>query len=172
MPVSILLAITPGGLLFAAQAPARRWLEGRIAWTTTVAINGVIMTLLIWHLTATTILALVSYLAGGVGLHLVPGTADWWWTRPLWVIVNAIVLIPLVAVFGRFERPGRVEGPPAPAFRYVVGALSTAGGLAFLAAEGIGGYGPLGLNVWGLALAFVGILLVSRFAEQLPEEPP
>jgi hypothetical protein len=168
----IALAIVQGGLLFAAQGAARRWLAGRAAWTATVAISGSIMTLFIWHLTATTLVVLASYLAGGVGLRIEPGSAQWWWSRIPWVIANMVALLPLVVAFGRFERPRAVEGPPAPAWRYVIGALSTAAGLAFLAAEGVGGYGPLGLNVGGLALAFAGLLLVSRFADRPSEEPP
>src|SRR5262249_4222407 len=46
----IALAIMQGGLLLAAQAPARRWLNGRIVWAATIAVNGNIMTLFIWHL--------------------------------------------------------------------------------------------------------------------------
>src|SRR5262249_16028440 len=56
----IALAIMQGGLLLAAQAPARRWLAGRAAWTATVAMNGSIMTLFIWHLTATTLVVLAA----------------------------------------------------------------------------------------------------------------
>ncbi|MBO0753763.1 MAG: acyltransferase family protein, partial [Bradyrhizobiaceae bacterium] len=99
----IALAIMQGGLLLAAQSAARRWLAGRVPWTATVAINGSIMTLFIWHLTATTLVVLVAYLAGGFGLRLQPGSAAWWWARIPWVVVNAIALIPLVIVFGRFE---------------------------------------------------------------------
>jgi hypothetical protein len=167
----IVLAIMQGGLLLYAQRAARRWLEGRAAWTTTILLNGAIMTLFIWHLTATTLVVLASYLAGGVGLNLAPGSADWWWWRIPWLIANTIALAPLVLAFGRFERPRAVEGPPAPTWRYVVGGLSAAAGLAFLAAEGVGGYGALGLNVWGLALAFLGVCLISRFAEP-SDQPP
>jgi hypothetical protein len=157
----IALAIMQGALLLALQAPARRWLAGRAAWTATVAINGSIMTLFVWHLTATTLVVLAAYLAGGIGLRLEPGSSEWWWTRLPWVMANAIALAPLVVAFGRFERPRTTEGPPAPAWRYVVGALLTCAGLALLAAQGVGGYGRLGLNVWGLALAVAGIGLVA-----------
>ena len=166
----IALAIVQGGVLFALQAAARRWLAGRSAWTATVLINANIMTLFIWHLTATTLVVLGSYLAGGVGLHFEPGSAAWWWARIPWVAANAIALVPLILAFGRFERPRPVEGPPAPAWRYVTGALAIGVGLALLAGQGVGGYGPLGLNVWGLALAFTGICLISRFAES-SEDP-
>jgi hypothetical protein len=163
----IALAIMQGGLLRAVQEPARRWLAGRVAWTATVAINGNIMTLFIWHLTATTLVVLAAYLAGGIGLRLEPGSSEWWWSRLPWLIANAIALIPLVAVFGRFERPRATDSPLAPAWCYVLGALMTAGGLALLAAQGVGGYGQFGLNVWGLVLAFAGIGLVARRTDAL-----
>lgn len=158
----IALAILQGGLLLAVQAPARRWLAGRGAWTATVAINSSIMTLFIWHLTATTLVVLATYLTNGVGLRLDPGSVQWWWARIPWIMANTIALIPLVVAFGRFERPGAPEGTPAPAWHYVCGALVTAAGLALLAANGVGGYGWFGLNLWGLALAFAGIGLVAR----------
>jgi hypothetical protein len=167
--ILIALAIVQGGLLLALEASARRWLAGRVAWTATVAINANIMTLFIWHMTATTLVVIAAYLAGGIGLRLEPGSAAWWWTRLPWVIANTIALAPLVVAFGHFERPRATEGPPAPAWRYVAGALMTCAGLALLAAYGVGGYGSFGLNVWGLGLALAGIGLVAskigRFGE-------
>jgi hypothetical protein len=167
--ILIALAVMQGGLLLAVEAPARRWLAGRVAWTATVAINANIMTLFIWHLTATALVVLAAYLAGGIGLRLEPGSVEWWWTRPLWVTANAIALAPLVVAFGRFERPRATESAPAPTWRYVAGALMTCVGLALLAAQGVGGYGSFGLNVWGLATTLAGIGLVvsriGRFAE-------
>jgi hypothetical protein len=158
----IVLAIVQGGLLGAVQAPARRWLAGRIPWTATVVVNGAVMTLFIWHLTATVLVVLAAYLANGFGLRIALGSAAWWWTRIPWLIANTVALLPLILLFGRFERPGTPEGAPWPAWRYVLGALMTAGALALLTVQGVGGYGWLGLNVCGLALAFAGIGLVAR----------
>src|SRR5262249_51636414 len=165
----IALAIVQGGVLFWLQAAARRWLAGRSAWTATVLINANIMTLFIWHLTATTLVVLGSYLAGGVGLHLEPGSTAWWWSRIPWVAANAIALVPLVLAFGRFERPRPVEAPPAPPWRYVIGALTIGGAPALRAGRGGGGYGPLGLNVWGLGLRSTGPSLFSLLAEACAE---
>ena len=159
--ILIPLAVMQGGLLLAVEAPARRWLAGRVVWTATVAVNANIMTLFIWHLTATTLVVLAAYLAGGIGLRLEPGGAEWWWTRLPWLLANAIALAPLVGVFGHFERPRATESPPTPAWRNVVGALMTCAGLALLAAQGVGGYGRFGLNVWGLALTLAGVGLVA-----------
>jgi hypothetical protein len=165
----IALAIVQGALLLALQEPARRWLAGRAAWTATVAINGSVMTLFIWHLTATTLVVLAAYLAGGIGLRLVPASSGWWWTRLPWVIANAVALAPMVVAFGRFERPRAANGRPARAWRYVVGALMTCAGLALLAAQGVGGYGRFGLNVWGVALAAAGICFVATRVGRIGE---
>jgi len=158
----IALAIVQGGSLLVAQAPARRWLAGHAAWTATVALNSRLMTLFLWHLTATTLVVLAAYLTEGLGLRTDPGTARWWWSRLPWILANAVALIPLVLAFGRFERPSMPEGPPAPALRYVLGALVAIGGLALLTAQGVGGVGWLGLNVWALLLVVAGIGLVAR----------
>jgi len=72
-----------------------------------------------------------------------------------------MALIPLVVAFGRFERPRATGGAPAPAWRYVLGAVMTSTGLALLAAQGVGGYGNFGLNVWGLAPTLMGIGLIA-----------
>jgi len=158
----IALAAMQGGLLLAVQAPMRRWLAGRVAWTATVVMNGSIMTLFIWHLTATVLLVLAAYLAGGFGLRLELGSSEWWWLRLPWLAANAIALIALVVAFGRFERPRATEGTPGPAWRYVLGALLTGMGLALLTTQGVGGYGSFGLNVWALALALIGIGLIAN----------
>jgi surface polysaccharide O-acyltransferase-like enzyme len=165
----IALAAMQGGLLLAAQVPMRRWLAGRVAWTATVALNGSIMTMFIWHMTATVLVVLAAYLAGGFGLRVELGSSAWWWSRFPWLAANAIALVLLVLAFGRFERPRATEGPPAPAWRYVLGALMTGFGLTLLNAQGIGGYGSFGLNVPGLALALVGIALIaSRISKAKP----
>jgi len=157
----IALAVFQGGLLLAIQAPARRWLEGRAVWMTTIAINGSIMTLFMWHLTATTLVVFAAYVADGIGLRLVPGSSAWWWSRLPWLAANAIALVPFVVAFGRFERPrATTTGTVAPAWRYVLGALTTGLGLALLAEQGVGGYGRFGLNVLGIVLALIGISLV------------
>ena len=87
------LGVCQSGLLLALEKPARRLLERGALWTATVLINGIIMTIFLWHVTT---LLLVSGLAllTGVGLTFFPGTAAWWLTRPLWIAALAVALIP------------------------------------------------------------------------------
>ena len=69
----------------------------------TIAVNGVIMTLFLWHMTAI-LLAILLLWPLGFG-HQQDSTARWWWERFVWLGVPAVILFGLVAVFGRFERP-------------------------------------------------------------------
>jgi hypothetical protein len=94
-----------------------RWLERPRPWKVTIAVNSVIMTLFLWHMTAF-LLAVLTLWPLGVGGQT-DTTASWWAERPLWLAVATAWLALLVAVFGRFER-GRAGAPearrpPAPA---------------------------------------------------------
>ena len=68
-----------------------------------VAANSVIMTVFLWHLSAYAAVFGVLSLLGFSGSA--PLTANWWLERSIWVGGAALVLIPLVLLFGRFERP-------------------------------------------------------------------
>ena len=80
-----------------------RWLERTRAWASVVYVNSIIMTLFLWHLTALVIVILLLYPLG-FG-QSVDATARWWGERLLWLTAPALVLVGLVWIFGRFERP-------------------------------------------------------------------
>jgi hypothetical protein len=154
------LAVMQGGLLFALQGPLRRWLARPVPWTATILVNGMIMTIYLWHLTAMLIVIAASDALGGTGLHVVPGSGAWWGSRPLWHATLAIALFPLVLIFGRFERPKSRTGPPPHAARLLAGAALVCAGLALLALGGVGGTGPFGLRPLVLATTFAGLALI------------
>lgn len=79
------------------------WLAGARPWKTTIALNSVIMTLFLWHMTAFLFAILILWPLGVGREH--DSTAAWWSQRPLWIGAPALFLVVLVAVFGRFERP-------------------------------------------------------------------
>ena len=64
---------------------ANRWLQHRRPWTFTVAVNGVIMTLFLWHMTAY-LLAILLLWPLGFGQET-DSTLRWWLERPIWIVV-------------------------------------------------------------------------------------
>ena len=154
----LLLGMIQIGLALALESPVRRWLERPTPWTATVLVNGMIMTIFLWHLTASTLITGVAVQLGNVGLTMEPGSGMWWATRPLWLGIFVIALAGLALVFGIFERGG-AGGPPAAAWRQIVGAALICGGLSLLALDGVGGDGWLGLRWWVVALPLVGAVL-------------
>jgi hypothetical protein len=147
-------------LLLALEGPARRWLRRLGPWTATVLINGMIMTIYLWHLTVMVLIIGLGILMGGMGLGLEPGSGAWWATRPIWMALLAAALLPFIAMFGRFERAAGAARS-FPAWRLVTGALLVCAGLALLALDGIGGTGPLGIGLWAVLLPFVGAWLTG-----------
>ncbi len=135
----LVLTVAQVGAAMALAPAARRALAGRRAWTATVLVNARIMTLFLWHLSA---IVAVGGAAWAAGLDFpAGGSAAWWAGRPVWVLVSAVVLAGLVAVFGRFESPPRQEAPPsgpgvAPTLLAVVAALAIIRGLIGVAMSG------------------------------------
>ncbi len=79
------------------------------------------------------------------------GTTMWWVTRPLWIACACVPLVGLVALFGRFERPG------APV-RYKARGQGTGAAVA------------VGIGITLLALGVIG-LAASNFADLLGNVP-
>jgi len=90
-----------------------RWLRRRTPWKATIFVNGIIMTLFLWHMTAY-LLAILLLWPLGFG-HQHDSTARWWIERPLWIAVPALILAGIVAVFARYERPRRRAPEPLAA---------------------------------------------------------
>ena len=67
------------------------------------------MTVYLWHMPVLVALAGLSLVANSsFGMPLPePMTLEWWATRPLWIVVAAAAVIPVVLVFARFERGRR-----------------------------------------------------------------
>ena len=146
------LAIFQAGLILALEGPARRWLTRERAWAGVVMVNGRIMTLYLWHMTAMVVLIGVSLLLDGVGLGVAVDTREWWLTRPLWIATLAAITIPFLMMFGRFERPNPDHRPAPPTWQPVAAVIAACSGLGLLAALGVSD--EQGLNGLALALPF------------------
>lgn len=154
------LGIAQCGLLLSIESPMRRWLARLTPWAAVVLVNSMIMTVFLWHLTASTLAIGAAMLFNNAGLTVPPGSGAWWAARPVWILVYLVALLPFALGFGRFERssPGPVVFPP---WRLVTAALLICAGLALLALDGVTGSGWLGLRVWVLVLPFVGALIAG-----------
>lgn len=93
------------GAVMLARPALTRWVARRGPWKATIFVNGIIMTLFLWRMTAY-LLAVLLLWPLGFGRE-VDSTARWWLERPLWILAPELVLAGLVAVFGRFERRTR-----------------------------------------------------------------
>ncbi|MCZ6508838.1 MAG: acyltransferase [Acidobacteria bacterium] len=153
------LGIMQAGLVLCFEHPMRRALERRRAWAATVLVNANIMTLFLWHSTVLVLVIGLLVKLGGPGLGLEPGTAVWWWARLPWVALLAAILLPVMGLLGRFERPPATMAMPSGPWKPLLGALLFCLGIAVLALKGVGGDGPLGIRAWAVALPLAAGLL-------------
>ncbi len=165
------LAIFQFGAVLLMENRLNRFLQNTRAWAATVLVNGVIMTVFLWHSTAMMLLFGLAILLGGVGLDPTPGSWTWWWMRLPWLAVLLVGLAPFLALFSRFERAGDPSRSFPAAWRLVLGTGIACAGLALLAFHGIRGEGPLGLRTGALLLPFLGLAIAGLLAWK-PLRPP
>jgi peptidoglycan/LPS O-acetylase OafA/YrhL len=152
------------GILMAIEKPMRRVLESTRLWAATVLINGMIMTIYLWHITVMVVVVGLLYLAGGLWISVVPATTEWWLWRPVWIAFLIAILIPVSLPLSLVERQGRSPDAKVPgAVRQVLGALLLCLGIALLAMFGYGAgpipdvvIGTLELDVGSLVLVIAG----------------
>ena len=131
------------GLVMLARPFVTRWLARPRVWTAVVALNGVIMTVFLWHLTALLVAVLVLLPLGFPQPAV--GSGAWWALRPVWFGALLLLLAALVAVFARWERPkparyvGWTGRTPAPQQAAAVAGVS-------LVAVGVLGLAMVGLS--------------------------
>lgn len=131
------------GLALLLRPAFTRLLARRGPWTVVVAASGVAMTAFLWHLTAITAVSGALLLSGGPFFPAV-GSVAWWLLRLVFLLLVAVVLAGLVALFRRFERPRRLAVPPRGERRAHRDGLAALGlALALL--------GVLGFSVAGFA---------------------
>ena len=164
------------GLLMAIEGPMRRALENVRLWAAAVLVNGMIMTVYLWHITVMVVVVGSLSLAGGIWLILEPATAEWWLWRPVWILFLIAILIAVALPMSFFERQGRSPDAKVPStMRQVIGALLLCLGVALLAMFGYGGspipdltIGSLDLDVGAFVLVIAGAAtsgLLPRFGK-------
>ena len=159
------LGVAQSGLVLALEPLGRRMLDNLSVWTATVLMNGMIMTIYLWHLTAFVLVMTVVWLGlGGMGLSSVPGSAEWWLSRPMWLAIYILALLPMIAIFAKHERSfGLIRGGrTVPKARMVAGVLLICVGLAATAGVTIASPDSWsGIRIAVVAAPFVGAALLG-----------
>ncbi len=148
------------GLVLLFEPLLKRWLSNRRFWAATILVNGMIMTIFLWHSTVMMLLVGLTFWISPSLLAVQPDTGGWWLARPAWLAVYALATLPFLLIFSRFERPSPSPGT-APVRRQLIGIGIVCGGLAALAMGGIGGPGPLGLRWGALVMPLAGFALAT-----------
>jgi hypothetical protein len=132
------LATAQLGLILLLRDPVERWLDRARPWRFTIAVNSVVLTAFLWHVTA--ILLVVGVLHA---LNLLPtspvGSSSWWLWRLPWLIMGAAALAVLVALLARFEARGTPTSRPRWLPAAVAVWLRRPGPRAVLTTAGYGG---------------------------------
>lgn len=166
------LGIAQTGIALSLEPQARKLLDRLGMWTAVVMVNGMIMTIYLWHLTAFVLVMVAAWLLGGLGLHVEPGSPAWWLSRPIWFACYIAALLPLILIFVRFERAPRSAGNIAT-WRLILCLLLVSAGLGISAAISIASpLGVTGVRLWVVALPFIGAAfaqfgIVHEAAEKL-----
>ncbi len=150
-PTVALLAfgVAQAGALLLVRPSVTRWLARRGPWRAVIVGGAVAMTAFLWHFTALIGVYLALWIAG-VTLDDSPTTAAFWWIKLAVLVPFLVVVLALVMVFRRFDRP-----PPRAE---LVGPSVTRSALAALgvgcAIVGMIGFAITGFR--GLATGYVG----------------
>ncbi len=150
------------GLALSLEAPMRRLLSSHRVWTMTVIINTFIMTIYLWHMTILVVVLGISFLLGGLGLGVEPGSEAWWWSRPLWLGTLLILLLPVAMLLSPLERRSRpADAPSLASWRLILGSVMACLGIALLTLFGFDGNPFNRLDIVVLALVLVGAAIAG-----------
>jgi hypothetical protein len=162
-PTVALLALGAfhAGILLALERPARAWLMQLRPWTVTIMVNANIMTLYLWHITVMLLAAGIAVLVGGIGLDAIPGSQQWWLSRPLWITILLVLTWGCVLMLAPFEHSAKSKTrQPLATWRIVLAAVIVCSGLALLARFGVGDTSALGVRIWIIVWTLTGAALL------------
>jgi peptidoglycan/LPS O-acetylase OafA/YrhL len=177
----VVLGVAQLALFQLARPRIRAWVERADASRLISALGERAMTVYLWHMPVLIALAGLSLVANATfGLPLPePLSLEWWTTRPLWLGVAALAVVPVVLAFARFERgPGgrsdgvrRMTAPAASVIassraRIATTSIDAMCGVAGVALLLVVGFGPVPAVV-ALALLSVSLLGSGRLSARI-----
>ena len=159
----VFLGLAQAAFLRLLKRPLSALMRTRAAKGIVFLVGTRLMTIYLWHLPLIVTLSGLALLIPGASPH--PGSAEWWWSRPIEYVLVIAGLFALSLLVGRWEQPRELgETPPAvivglaAALTIVVPVLLIPLGLDLVLA--IAGSVTLGLAI--LILGRWGVLLGTR----------
>ncbi|MET7879091.1 acyltransferase [Micromonospora profundi] len=149
-PSLALLAVAAAqlGLVLLLRGPAGRLMRRTGPWQLVIGVNLVVLTVFLWHLAAAILLIGLLDATGTLPTPAV-GSGAWWAWRVPWLLLLAVVLAVLVAIFGPVEARSARHRTARRAGR--------------------GTWARRVLTVAGYAAVVVALLINSATPEQVPE---
>lgn len=108
----VLLGVAQACLLRVARPVLTGLMRTRAAQAVVFAMGSRLMTVYLWHLPVILVVSGLALLVPGAAP--VPASGEWWATRPVLLVVVALVLGALSLPLARIEALGRLEAAPRP----------------------------------------------------------
>ena len=138
----VVLALAQLAVALRLEARAQRMLAKPRVWTAVVASGGIAMTVYLWHMTAMILVIGALWSTNSSLLGIDPMSTLWFITRPLFLGMVVVALIPFVAAFRSVNRPSPATLINLPTVRAIAGCALAGIGLARFAFFGL--YWPSG----------------------------
>jgi fucose 4-O-acetylase-like acetyltransferase len=177
----LVYGLTLSGIAVLFSDISNLWLSRSRAWMTVIAINSVVLTMFLWHMTAGAIGAVALYTTGIMPQPVI-GSGEWFLLRLPWLFALVVLLAALVAAFGWIESRKlasssgltiRTDDDMTDAGMrtwqalIVTGVVAVVAGLILINLGVERGYGPAGLSSAGLIAYFLGASVLRLARHQL-----
>lgn len=106
----VALAVAQACVLRLLRPALARLMAAKAARAVVFVVGARLMTIYLWHLPV--ILALTGIALLIPGLTPVPGSAEWWWSRPILYVAVLATVFALSLLVGRWEAPREVTATP------------------------------------------------------------
>ncbi|NYF09214.1 hypothetical protein HDC94_000370 [Leifsonia sp. AK011] len=121
-----------------------------------------LMTIYLWHLPVILIITGITLLIPGAAPE--PGSAVWWWSRPLLYVLVLAAVFGLSFIVGRWEAPREITSTPPNAVVAVAAVLSFIP--SFLVMQF---FMDFWIAVTGSVLLSVAVLMLGRWGQRAPQ---
>jgi fucose 4-O-acetylase-like acetyltransferase len=173
------------GIAVLCSGASDRWLKHSRAWMAVIAINSVVLTIFLWHMTAAVVAAVALYPTGLMSQPVI-GSGEWFLLRLPWLLVLMVILAAFVAAFGRIEsrtvasssgltiRTDQMTDARLSGWQILIflGVMAVVAGLILINLGDERTFGPAGLPSAGLIVYFLGAAILRLARSQLFSSTP